>query len=93
MLIVPVAAWARHGTLITGRDMLVAAARPVVSAVIAAVLAYGVGRLLGDWGAFSRLVVVSTALFALHAAMLLLVFRQWPEFLDMWRAAGVGRGK
>jgi O-antigen/teichoic acid export membrane protein len=91
MLIVPVTAWARQGTLITGRDMLLVAARPVVSALSGAALAYWVGTFLVSWGAFSRLVVVSTVLFAAHGAMLLLVFRQWPEYLNMWRAVGMRR--
>ncbi len=84
-LILPVVLWARHGTLITGRDMVRTAALPLLAATLGGGCAWLVGIRLGATPPLTRLVVESVILFAVHAVVLLFVLGQWRLFLDTWK--------
>jgi len=87
ILLVPAIPWAKQGTLITMTDLMRTSLPPLVSTLVGAAAAVAVGLVLDDFNAFTRLVLVSAVLFATHALVLLFVFRQKENYLEMLRAA------
>lgn len=86
LLIVPVIAWAKHGTLISWRDIVNAVGRPFLSAAVAGALAFGVqfsfGRSLSP---FLRLGLGVGVLSGTYLWMLLYVMGQKTTYLDLIR--------
>jgi O-antigen/teichoic acid export membrane protein len=82
--IFPVIAWAIHETLISFWDVLRSVGRPLASILPAAVIAYGVGRFLGQGlTPLPRLVLESAILFFIYFGVLLFVAGQKSFYLDL----------
>lgn len=91
---VPIIAWGIHGTVITLRDIASTASRPVLSALVAAVVAFAVQTGCGQ--AFSplvRLVLESAALASAYAAMLLFAMGQKEFYFGLFRSLSGGESK
>jgi len=84
--VIPAIAWCIHGTGISTRDILEAVRRPLISGIIAAVLAYGFkfyfGQLLSP---LLVLVSVSSIMAIFYLWMLLYVMGQKTFYLDLLR--------
>ena len=86
LLIVPVMAWAKHGTLISWWDLLQAVSRPFLSATVAAAFAFGVQFLCGrSLSPFLRLALGIGVLSGSYLWMLLYVMGQKAFYLDLLR--------
>lgn len=84
--VIPHIAWCVHGTVISFRDIVLAAGRPLLSGIMAAGLAFGVEFLFGQaLSPLARLVLGSTVLFAAYAGMLLYVMKQKWFYVDLVR--------
>jgi O-antigen/teichoic acid export membrane protein len=100
LAIVPVLLWAKHGTLITMRDILRAITPASVAIVVGAAAALAVGPMVDRVEpVFIRLLAESTVLFGVYLFTLLFIMRQksmymglltgiglWP--IGRWRAEG-----
>lgn len=87
LLIVPVIAWAKHGTLISSRDILQAVSRPFLSAAVAAAVAIGVQLLCGrSLSPVLRLTVGVGVMLSSYLWMLLYVMGQKAIYLDLFRS-------
>jgi O-antigen/teichoic acid export membrane protein len=84
--VVPHIAWCVHGTVVSFRDILVAASRPLLSGFAAAAFAFGVqlfyGQLLSP---FPRLVIGVTVLLGVYLGMLMYVMGQKAFYLGLLR--------
>jgi O-antigen/teichoic acid export membrane protein len=83
---IPHIAWCVHGTVVSLRDILCTAVRPLLSGMMGAAIALGLqfsyeGRL----SALPRLVLGNAFLFSVYLAMLLYVFGQKAFYLDLLR--------
>jgi PST family polysaccharide transporter len=86
LLIVPVIAWAKHGTLISSGDIVQAVSRPFLSATVAAALAFGIQFLFGrSMSPFLRLGLGVGVLSGSYLWMLLYVMGQKAIYLDLLR--------
>ncbi len=84
--VVPVIAWSVHGTMISFRDIVHAASRPLISCLVAAVIAFGVRSACGPlFSPLGRLTLETTTLFAAFAGLLLFVAGQRTLYLDILR--------
>jgi PST family polysaccharide transporter len=84
----PAVAWAVHRTMISSRDVFLAVSRPLASSIVAGAVAFGVRLVIGQLlPPLPRLVLESTVLMAVFAAMLLFVMGQKSLFLDLLRAS------
>ncbi|MGH9355786.1 MAG: oligosaccharide flippase family protein, partial [Terriglobia bacterium] len=84
--LIPLIAWAVHGTVVSFRDILLTASWPLVSAIVAGGLAFGVRFAYGQWlSPFPRLVLESSVLLAAFVAMLLFIAGQKSLYLDLLR--------
>lgn len=84
---VPIIAWAVHDTVVTLRDIILTAARPFISAAVAAPLAYAVQRWCGhSLPPILRLVLESAALGCAYAIVLLYAMGQKAFYFDVIRA-------
>jgi O-antigen/teichoic acid export membrane protein len=84
--IVPISAWAVHGTVIRVWDILLALSRPLASSVVAAALAFGVHLLYGPMlPLLPRLLLESTLFGAAYLGVLLFVAGQKSFYLDLLR--------
>jgi O-antigen/teichoic acid export membrane protein len=85
--IVPLIAWGVHGTPISFRDIVRTASRPLLSGVVAGVLAFAAQSLFGlSMSPLPRLVLGVTILLAAYAGMLLYVMGQKTLYLNLIRA-------
>ena len=86
LAVIPLIAWARSGTPVLLRDLLLSIGRPLLSGIVAGALAF-VPRLL--WGAtFSplpRLVLAGAILVGVYLWMLLYVLRQKQLYVEILR--------
>jgi PST family polysaccharide transporter len=94
VLVVPVMMWAKAGTLISGGDIAGTVMRPLVSAIVGGVAAYG----LRQWVQYHeppllRLIEETSALFCVYAVVLLVALRQGAVYAPVLRHAGVLRGR
>jgi O-antigen/teichoic acid export membrane protein len=88
---VPHIAWCVHGTVVSLRDILLAASRPLISGIVAAALAFAVQYLCGpSLSHLLRLAVGSTVLLAAYVAMLFYVMGQKAVYRDLIQ--GLRRG-
>ena len=85
--LIPLIAWAVHGTVISLRDILVTVGRPFLSSIAAGALAFG-GRLaFGQYlSPLFRLVLESGILLSAFAGFLLFVAGQKSFYLDLLRS-------
>ena len=85
--IIPVIAWSVHGTVISVRDVLLVASRPLVSSIVAAALAFTVRLLYGQsLSPLPRLAVENGVLFTTFAVMLLFATGQKAFYMDLLRS-------
>ena len=84
--LIPVIAWSVHGTVISLRDILLAAGRPLVSSILAGGLALGVRLAYGQWlSPLPRLMLETAVLLLAFVGMLLFVTGQKALYLDLFR--------
>jgi len=86
LLIVPVSAWSIHGTMISARDLLLVASRPIISVIVAAAPAFALQFFYGQWlSPFMSLVIGVGLIFIVYILMLLYVLGQKSFYLDLIR--------
>ena len=84
--VVPVVAWAVHKTVISFKDVLMAVKQPLVSGLVAAVVALGARLSCGEGMAvLLRLFVEGSVLLGTYVAMLLYVMGQKSFYMDLFR--------
>ena len=84
--VVPVVAWAVHGTSISFKDVVTAVKQPLLSGVVAAGLALGVRLSCGQHlSMLPRLVLEATVMLGVYVAMLLYVMGQKSFYVDLFR--------
>ena len=84
---IPLVAWGVHGTMVSLRDIALAASRPLISGIVAAVLAFGVQFYLGGLlFPLTRLMLGGTVLVASYMFMLLYVMGQKTIYLNLLQA-------
>jgi hypothetical protein len=84
LLIIPVIAWCKHGTVITSRDIWRAVRPPLLSGLVAT--AFTLGVLLFIFHGFSpvpRLILGAGAMLGSYLGMLLIVMKQKAFYLDL----------
>lgn len=92
LLVAPVMQWAKHGTLITFKDMMRTAIHPAISILVGAALALAAGLMMRDVGsALLRLIVVTAVLFGSYGITLLFGMGQKQAYLDLFQATGLWR--
>jgi PST family polysaccharide transporter len=85
--VIPHIAWCVHGTAVSMRDIFRTVARPLLSGLVAAALAFGVQLVSGH--AFSpliRLALGGTVLLGAYLAMLLYVMGEKSVYVDLQRS-------
>jgi O-antigen/teichoic acid export membrane protein len=86
LCLIPLIAWSVHGTVVSFRDILLAASRPVASGILAGGLAWGVRLAYGQFlPPLARLVLESTVLLVAFLGILLFVAGQKSFYLDLLR--------
>jgi O-antigen/teichoic acid export membrane protein len=89
-LVVPVVAWAKHGTLITGIDILKTVMMPFSSIIIGAAAAWAASGIVGRLElAFPRLVAECAVLFGVYLIVLLFVMKQKAIYAGLLRETGL----
>jgi O-antigen/teichoic acid export membrane protein len=84
--VVPHIAWGVHGTVISLRDIVLVASRPLVSGIVAAALAFGVQFLCGQsMSHLPRLMLGATVLLVAYVGMLLYAMGQKALYMDLLR--------
>lgn len=84
--VIPLIAWSVHGTVISFRDIMLAVSRPLLSGIVAAVLAFGLQFFYGPLlPPLARLVLGVTLLLGAYLGMLLQVMGQKLFYLDLLR--------
>jgi hypothetical protein len=84
--VVPHIAWSVHGTVVSLKDVAVSVSRPVVSALVAALVSAGVAfGLLQSVPSWLRLAVGVGVLVAIYVPILLFAMGQRALFLDVLR--------
>jgi PST family polysaccharide transporter len=81
---IPHLAWCVHGTILSLRDLLLAAGRPLLASLAGGALALGAQYFYGPWmPALPRLVLGVSIVCVVYAGMLLFVMGQKQFFLDI----------
>ncbi len=84
--LVPHIAWSVHGTMISLRDIVLVVSRPLLSGIVATVLAFGALSLCGSsLSPLARLGLGGTVLLGAYAGMLLYVMGQKTFYFDLLR--------
>ncbi|MDE3181575.1 MAG: lipopolysaccharide biosynthesis protein, partial [Acidobacteriota bacterium] len=84
--VIPHVAWCMHGTMISIRDVLVAASLPLASGIAAGALAFGLRPLWANLSSpFPRLALESTVVVVTFFALLLFVAGQKSIYVDLLR--------
>ncbi len=82
--VVPHIAWCVHGTVISLRDILLTASRPLGSGIVAAVLAFGVQFFFGQsLSPLPRLILGATVLLGAYVGMLFYVMGQKAVYMNL----------
>ena len=90
LLVVPIVWWAKHGTLITGRDILSTVMKPFLSILLGAAATWAAGDFVAHLQpTFLRLVVESGILFGVYLLVLLFGMKQMAVYVDLFRATGL----
>jgi PST family polysaccharide transporter len=93
LAVVPVALWAKQGTLIRVKDLFGAVTRPALSVVIASIVTYAARNLLVSvQPLFARTVVECALLFTVYLVALLFVMGQLRMYTDLLRETGLWPG-
>jgi len=82
--LVPVTVWSVHGTVVSVRDIVNVASRPLVSGAVATAVAFGVCTLCGP-SHWARLILGGTVLLGTYLGMLLYVLGQKAYYVDLLR--------
>jgi O-antigen/teichoic acid export membrane protein len=86
LLALPVMAWSVHGTAISFRDIAKAASQPLVSALVAAAMAWGVQAWCGHWlSPLPRLILDGLVVLGVYLGMLLYVMGEKAFYLGLVR--------
>jgi O-antigen/teichoic acid export membrane protein len=86
LLIIPVIAWCKHGTVITSRDVWRAVRPPVLSGLVAAAFTLGVSLfLIQGLSPVPRLIMGAAAMIGSYLGMLLFAMRQKAFYLGLVR--------
>jgi O-antigen/teichoic acid export membrane protein len=86
VLIVPMIAWAIHGSPISSRDVITAISRPLLSGLVAAFISGGVYFLCSQYlSVFPRLLLDCSVLLGSYLWMLLYALGQKSFYLDLFR--------
>jgi O-antigen/teichoic acid export membrane protein len=89
---VPLIIWGIHGTVISFRDIVLAASRPLISGVVAAALAFVVQSFWGQaLSPLPRLILGSAVLLGVYVGMLLYVMGQKKFYLSLLRGLAARR--
>lgn len=84
MCVLPLMAWAVHGTAVSMSDVLRTASRPLISGLVAAAAALVLAYLLGTNNtALIRLAIGSVVLFGVYTGMLLYIMRQKSFYVEL----------
>ena len=84
--LIPHIAWCIHGTAVSLRDIAFAVSGPLLSAVIAAAIAWAIlAYAFGTASSLTRLLIGMPVLFAAYAVLLLCVMGQKSFYLDLLR--------
>ncbi len=83
----PAVAWAVHGTVVSTLDVFRAVSRPLVSSIVAGLIAFAVQSTLGHIPALPRLILECTVLLVVFAGMLLFVMGQKTLYLGLLRSS------
>jgi O-antigen/teichoic acid export membrane protein len=87
--VVPHIAWGVHGTMVSLRDIVVVAGRPLVSGIVAAALAFSVQFFFGQsMSPVPRLFLGSAVLLSAYVGMLFYVMGQKAAYVDLLRTMG-----
>jgi len=90
VLTVPIVIWAKHGTLITSRDVFGAALPPLGSVLLGAAAALLARPWLGTIEPpLLRLTATTAVVFGVHLTVLLFAFGQLPAFMKLLAEAGL----
>jgi PST family polysaccharide transporter len=85
--VIPFVVWAVHGTVISGRDILIALSRPLGSSIVAAGVTFGVQSTFGALlPPLPRLILEATILIATYIAVLLFVAGPQSVYFDILRS-------
>ena len=88
--LIPHVVWSLHGTNIKPLDLFEAASRPLLSAGVAAVLAYAAQYAVGPLASpFLRLAVEGSVMMLVYPCMLLFVMGQKELYLDLLKSLGI----
>ncbi len=82
---VPHTLWCIHGTMVSGRDLLNAAGRILVSAAVGGLVGFGVLAAVRDYAAITRLLIAGSALTVSYGLMLIYGMGQKELFFDLLR--------
>ncbi len=83
---IPHIAWCVHGTVISLRDILLTASRPMASGIVAAAFAFGVQFFFfQSWSALPRLLLGTLLLLVVYVGMLFYVMGQKAVYWDLVR--------
>jgi PST family polysaccharide transporter len=89
-MVVPVIWWAKHGTLITGPDILRTVMMPLTSVAIGAAAAWAARGIVGRVElTFPRLVAECSILFGVYLCVLLFVMKQKAVYAAVFRDTGL----
>ena len=89
LCVIPLIAWATHGTVISIRDILRVVSRPLLSGIVAAGVGLGLQFLYSPLlPPLPRLVLGVTVVFSVYLGMLLYVMGQKPFYMDLLRGFG-----
>jgi O-antigen/teichoic acid export membrane protein len=83
---IPHIAWCVHGTVVSLRDILVTASRPLGSGLVAAALAFGVQFLCSQWSPLPRLLLGTVVLLIVYVGMLFYVMGQKTVYWNLFQA-------
>ena len=84
--LIPLIAWAVHGTVVSFRDILLTVSRPLASSIVAGALAFGVRQACGQFlSPLPRLVLESGVVLVVFLGLLLFVAGQKAFYLDLLR--------
>jgi hypothetical protein len=90
VLVVPVIAWSRHGTNISGRDILKAAMIPLIPVLAGAAAALAIKGWTDQLHpVLVRLIVANSVLFGVYLLVLLFVMKQYSVYLNLFRQTGL----
>ncbi len=90
LLVLPVVWWAKHGTLITGKDILRTVMVPFLSILVGAGAAWAAGGLVSQLQqTFPRLVVECAILFGIYLLVLIFVMKQKAVYAELLRDTGL----